>query len=199
MQTTESTLQPVQVRITQYRIARIRAGQAILPFAAIGSIVARRSLHPVAVAVAAMLLLAGLLSFLSARHGFGAQNFSVQNGIGNFGTQLTLVRKRVLRWTLSANVIRLYCTEMSLRLVFSSKDKQWLVEELTAWLGKPITLERRGSQQARAWSLAAAATGLACTIAAFIYQTIALVVLGLPMLIVGLATFGALSQPIARR
>lgn len=196
--TTEANVRPVNVRVTEYRIARIKAGQAIVPLAVLSSIVARRWLHPVAVAVAVVVLVAGLLSFFSARRALGRQPFRVQDGSAVFGTRITLTRKRVLRWTLGANVIRLYCADISLRLVCDSDDRHQLVQSLTAWLGRPIQLERRGSQQARMLAIFAAAAGLACTVAAFAFETIALVVIGLPVFIIGLATFGALSQRIAR-
>jgi hypothetical protein len=197
MPTVGTIAQPVSVQVSQYRVARIRAGQALLPFAIIASIFARRSLESTAVAIAVALQLAAIISLLSARRSLGAQPFSVQDGKGKVATQLVLARQRVLRWTVTGNVVRLYCGDMSRRLACRSEDEQLLVESLTGRLGRPVLLKRRGSDKARLLAGAAATVGLICTVAAFTFQSVPAVLIGLPMFVVGLAVFAALSQRVA--
>lgn len=198
MPTTEASAKSIEIKLTRYRIARIRTGQALLPFAMIGSIVARRSQEPAAIAIAVILSAATLVLLLSARKGYGMQAFSVRGGSITFGAQLTLSRQHVARWTLATNVARLYGAQMSWRLVCREDDRPQLSAQLTALLGRPIQLERRASKQARIGAVGAAAIGLACAVAAFIIEFIPLVVIGLPLFVIGLAAFGALSQRVAR-
>jgi hypothetical protein len=188
----------VEMHVTLYRIARIRAAQALIPFAVVASIFARRSLNPVAVTVALLLQLATLVTFLSARRGLGWQRFRLDKGAGSFGPNLRLARTRVERWTIHGRLARLYCQDISLRLRGRTSAAESLDACLRCWLGAPLLLERRGSARARGIAATVALSGLAFVAAAFALDNVPLVVAGILCVVLGGATFGALSQRVAR-
>jgi hypothetical protein len=188
----------ITVHVTRYRIARVRAGQALVPFVIISSIVARRMPETIPVGIAVLLQLATAIALFSARRSFGWRPFRIERGVARVGQDLEIVRHRVLRWTAVGNVTRIYCSDISLRLRSRTEDTLRLSNALQSWLGAPIRLQRRGTRRARGVALTVSLAGLALVAVAFAFSKVALVVLGIPCFIIGIATFGALSQRVAR-
>lgn len=198
MTSLESASPSVEMHVTLYRIARIRAAQALIPFMVLASIFARRSLGGVAVTTALLLQLATLVTFLSARRNLGWQQVRIENGVGGFGPNLKLTHAQVERWTIRGRVARLYCQNVSLRLRSRSRDSQSLASYLRSWLGAPLQLERRGSARARGIAAIVAASGVGLIGAAVALDSVPLIVAGVLCVVLGGATFGALSQRVAR-
>src|SRR4051794_27335349 len=91
---------PFTIHVTRYRIVRVRAVQALVPFVIISSIVARRLPETIPVGVAVLFQLATAVTLLSARRGFGWQHFHIERGAARFGKDLEIARQRVLSWTI---------------------------------------------------------------------------------------------------
>ena len=193
-----SEVSDIRVRVTEYRIARLRAGQAMLPVVVVASILARRSLEPILVGVAVLVQVATVIMFLRARRGLGWVAFRSKGEKGSFDSELVVSREKVRNWTLVDATARIYCSDVSLRLDCSTPDVAQLRAMLSSWLGAPKSLERWGSRRARLFALTAAAVGMVLAVAAFVYDSVPLVVVGLPCFVAGIALFGALSQRVAR-
>ena len=198
MPETTPEVSDIRVRVTTYRLARLRAGQAMLPFVVVASILARRSLDPISVGIAVLVQLATVIIFLRARRRLGWVALNTKAGKGSFGSELVISREKVRNWTVVDTTARVYCSDASLRLDCGDQDAAQLRAMLRGWLGAPTSLERRGSRRARLVALTAAVVGLVLAVAAFAYDSVPLVLVGLPCFVAGLALFGALSQRVAR-
>jgi hypothetical protein len=189
----------IEARVTRYNVARFRAGQALVPIAIIVTIFARRL--PDVVPISAALVAQGLavLAFLSAIRWLGWQPVRVERSavwLGSTGVQAP--RNRVRDWTYVNGVARLYGADTSFTLRARKGQEAMLEALLRGLLGKPTQLERRGSKRGRIIAISAAVVGLVLVGLAFALDSIPLIVVGMPAFIFGLATFGALSQRVAR-
>lgn len=191
----------IEARTTRYNVKRVRFGQALIPLAMIVTIVARRTEGTLAGFAMLGVLVTAALAFLSAIKRFGWQAVRVERGSVWMGTGPTSERIRceqVRDWTWLNGIARLYGGEISYTLKSRPGSDEALETLLRGLLGKPRGLQRRGSPRARMIALSVAGLGLAACVSAFVFDSVPLIVVGVPAFGIGLATFGALSQRIAQ-
>jgi hypothetical protein len=163
------------------------------------TVFARRSEDVVAMAAMFGVLGLALLALLSAIKPFGKQSIRVERGSVWFCPSNEHVRgERVREWTWLNAVARLYGSDTSHTLKACPGSEAILESSLRGLLGAPQMLQRRGSHRARLIALGVAVLGLASCGAAFMLDSISLIVAGVPALGIGLATFGALSQRVVQ-
>lgn len=139
-----------------------------------------------------------LLAFLSAIKRIGWTAVHVERGSICFGTTQERVRReRVRDWTWLNGVARLYGADTSYTLRSRRGTGRALEMLLRKLLGAPRTLQRRGALRARLIALSVALVGLASCFAAFAFDSVSLIVAGVPAFGIGIATFGALSLAVA--
>ena len=189
----------VEARVTRYKVRRFRLGQALVPPALLITILARRTQDLVATIAMFGLLSLALLAFLSAIKRIGWQVLRVERGSIWFGTTEERVRReRVRDWTWLNGVARLYGAETSYTLRPRRGSEAALEALLRGLLGAPRALQRRGTVRARVIAMSVALLGLAACVAAFAFDSIPLIVAGVPAFGIGIATFGALSQRVVQ-
>lgn len=190
----------MHVDVTRYDLRRLRLGQALVPAAVVMTIVWRHKPGPPTLAVAVALLASALVSLLLARRRLGQADLVAEHGKLRLGADgPKLLPSAVTAWTWDDDgCARVYDRTGSWMLTAINADDGGAVRAaLAGVLGKPLTLQRRGSARARSWALVAAATGLLVTVAAFVLDTPAFAFAGVPALVIGIATFGALSQKVS--
>lgn len=189
----------VEARVTRYTVRRFRVGQALIPLAMLVTVLARRSENPVAMVVMVGVLGFTLFALLSAIKRFGEQSIRIDRGSIWFCPSNERVRReRVRDWTWLNGVARLYGSDSSYTLKACSGSEVTLEASLQGLLGAPQSLQRRGTFRARMIALGIAFLGLAACGAAFMLDSIPLIVAGVPAFGIGLATFGALSQRVVQ-
>jgi hypothetical protein len=190
----------IEAKVTQYDIARLRLGQLLVPLAVIATVMARRMPTMLPVSVAFALQALGLAVFLSAAKRFGSQPLRFEGGAVAVGaTGVRIERIKVHRWTLVNRVARLYGVKVSYKLSVESGTEHALSALLRSQFGSPVQLDRRGSKQARVLALGVGLAGLVFTVLAIVNDSRVLAFVGAPAFLLGIATFGALSQRSAAR
>ena len=185
----------LEAKVTRYNIARLRSGQLLLPIALLTAVAARRfpSLFTVLLALGVQALSLSLL--LSAGRRFGWQRLAFKGGGLSIGsTDARIERHMVHRWTLINGVARLYGLEQSCKLRARSGTASEFSAFLARCFGPPLTLRRRGSFRARMIALTVGLCGFVGTALGIGVGIIALAIAGPLAFILGVATFGALSQ-----
>lgn len=192
---TDSADVNLQANVTRYHIARLRLGQILLPFAFITAVAAQRfpGVFTVVLALGAQAVVLWLL--LSAGKRFGWQRVVFEHGSVSIGsTDARIERHNVHRWTIANGLARLYGLEQSYKLRARSGAEPELSALLARQFGPPLALRRRGSLRARLLALAVGVCGLAGTALAIGIGITWLAIVGPLAFILGVATFGALSQ-----
>lgn len=188
-----------QAQVIRYDVRMVRLARNLVPVAILVSIGARYAGTYYAAAVA--LLMQGVLAFIfvRARTRFGNQSVIAESDRLVLSESNTTIRRRkTIAWTLSDRLARVYGAEHSYRLVVSQGDVAEFGAALTAALG-PITVTvRRGSPRARTVALAACISGIVGLGAGVFFELLVLALIGIAAAILGGATFGALSQRVAR-
>jgi hypothetical protein len=190
--------QAVTGSVVRYRPARIRLGQILIPCACIASVLARRLGGPVYWSAAVALLLAALGAFLAAWRGFGRRPVRVDGGKIRYGEEEPpIVPSRVTEWTLFGSTARLYGDEFSWKIKTDSSDAESLYATLVRVLGRPLSLQPRGSRRARLVALAVSVGGAAVVLAAIFLDVMPLFPVGVLSALGGFTALGVLSQKIA--
>jgi hypothetical protein len=188
----------IEARATRYTIARIRFGQAMVPFAAIANVLARRLPGPIMWTIAGVLIFGALVAFLSAAKHLGLQRLRFEPGtllFGESGVKASTAAFR--RWTYDDGVARLYGSTVSFRLRAKPGRGDAMRLALSQRLGAPLQLTRRGSTRARAIALCVTIFG-AMSAGFGLASNAALIVIGVPCLLFGFGAYGALSQKVVR-
>ena len=185
----------LEAKVTRYTIARLRLGQLLLPMAFVTAVAARRfpGVFTVCLAVGAQALVLWL--FVTAGKRFGWQRLAFEHGGVSIGsTDARIERHKVHRWTIVNGLARLYGLEQSYKLRARGGAEPELSALLARQFGPPLALRRRGSLRARMIALAVGLCGLAGTAFAIGIGITWLAIVGPLAFILGVATFGALSQ-----
>jgi hypothetical protein len=186
----------VVATVTRTLLARVRVGQLLAPIGIGVGVIARRTMNVPLIIVTAVVYLAALGAFLSARRtlrrvevrGAGHALTFVSNG------GVAVHTGKVYAWTFDRGRARVYDGEggWSVR----GNDAEALKMALTHALGSPLRLERRGSRRARLTALAVAVAGAPAMVAGAAFEIILLFMAGLLASLFGLATFAALSRKV---
>jgi hypothetical protein len=163
----------------------------------IAGVVARRTMAPTLVAAAGGLVAAAFAVLLSARRSFGRCTASPAGDRLRLGDGRAEISRRDVRaWTLDGGVARVYTAHAGWRVAVPAGEGASLDRILRSVFGSPLILRRRGSARARKIAAGVAAAGAGLVATSFALEIVPLVVVGVPALIFGLATFGALSQKV---
>jgi hypothetical protein len=177
----------------------VRLARNLVPVSILVSIGARYAGTYFAVGVALLAQSVLAFMFLRARTRFGKQSVVAESDRLVLSESNTTIRRRkTIGWTLSDRLARVYGDEHSYRLVVTQGDVAELGAALTAAFG-PITVTvRRGSLRARTVALSVCISGIIALGTAVFFELLVLALIGIAAAILGGATFGALSQRIAR-
>lgn len=187
----------IAASVARIDVVKWRLAQALLPIATIAGIVARRSSNCLATFAAFGFLAAATATFLIARRSFGLTRLSATAGRISLGNSaIEIPSSQVTRWTLEGNCARLYGGRTSWKLVSHTVDGNSFRSLLAGTLGPPKQLRRRGTPTARRIALCISVVGLVSSAAGISLDIVVLAVVGIPSFVVGLATFGALSQKV---
>ena len=124
----------------------------------------------------------------------GIQTIRVDGDALRLGTDISLPRDTVQRWTFSKGVANLLCSGTSYRLRATRSSEAGVEDCLRSLLGAPTMLQKRGSLRSRLLAGAVMIGGFAATISAFTFESMPLVVIGVPSIILGFAAFATLSS-----
>lgn len=190
----------IDVRVTRYDVQRMRIFQAMIPFAIIVTTVARYFPTPTMIAGTVLIQVAALGTLLSGVKRVGWQPLVFDGGGVAFGSSGFGINRQQMRdWTRVGRVVRLYSSRVSYKLLAREGSELVLAAVLQGQFGRPIPLERRGSRPARTVALGAALLGVTLVALAIANESTAFAIPGGPLLVIGIATFGALSQRAAKR
>jgi hypothetical protein len=190
----------IEVKVTRYDIPRLRLVQVLVPIAFIVTTFARRIESTPLYVATAILQVAALAVLVSAIKRLGWQALQLESGGVRFGsTAFSLRGVQVRNWTMVGRDARLYTSKISYRVSAREGSEQVVRALLQSQFGQPTALERRGSIGVRMLALAAAVCGVVVVALAIFYDRSVLAAIGAPLLLGGIAVFGALSQRAARR
>lgn len=185
------------VHATRYDLVRLRLGQALVPAAVVLTIVWRRADSSALLVPAIALQAAALAVLLLSRRRVGRRELVAEKGRIRLGADGPKILSSTVRaWSWETGVARIYERNASWKLA-AADDPDAMRSALAGVLGKPRSLQSRGSRRARVGALVAAGLGLAFVAAGFALNTPAFAFGGVPALVIGIATFGALSQKVA--
>lgn len=183
--------------VVRYELAKVRAGQMIIPVAFFASLVARYIQNPITLLFALGTYVAVLVAFVRARRSYGRHSVSVQRGKIHFGADGEEIwPSRITTWTLEGATARLYGAETTWKLRTASGEEQALLATLKSVLGKPVGRHRKGSRRARLLSLGVFVSGVICVAIALPRDIVLLGLLGIAATLVGMTAFLTLSQKI---
>jgi hypothetical protein len=188
----------IEARVTRYNLSRLRIGQALVPFAAIANVLARRLPGAVTWTIGGVLIVGALVAFLSAAKHLGLQRSRFEHGalvFGDSGVKASTAAFR--RWTYDAGIARLYGSAFSFRLHAKQGCGDAMRLALSHGLGAPLELTRRGSPRARALALCVTIFG-AISSGFGLAHSATLIVIGVPCFLFGAGALGALSQKVVR-
>jgi hypothetical protein len=190
----------IRARVTVYRLARLRLAQVFLPIGVISTTIARRAPAPTIVGVAAVAFAATMISFARAISSRAGQLIAVSGGALYLGDRNPKIRRADLRrWILIGSVAWLYCYDTTYRVRTTSADGPTLEKYLTGLFGAPEPIKYRGSWRARMTALCASLVGLALVVSAFtLHESMVSIFIGVPLFILGLATFATLSSRVVQ-
>jgi hypothetical protein len=175
---------------TRYDLRKLRLVQLIVPVAMVGSVLARRTMSPIAIAMAAALMAAAaytLLKLKTTRH----RNLSVRRGTLRLDDE-NIHPDQLSLWRWQGDRARLYLHTGAMVLRAPAAPAA-LQAQLRSVFGAPVEFARRGSPRARWLAVAVFLTGAALTAVGFTIGS-HLASAGVLMVIGGFAAFGTLSQ-----
>ena len=183
---------PVKVQLVRYNVTRVRLVQALLPVALILVPVARRTMYPLVICFAALVLavVLGLLATLRTKRQAVVQE--CHNGL-RFSDE-TIRREDLRMWRWEGNRARLYLAHGALVLRAMGQWKG-LEKVLVTALGPPRTFVRRGSRRARVAASMLLLMGIAWFGIFFAFGS-DLAAFGVLAVVGGASALGALSQSV---
>jgi hypothetical protein len=175
--------------------SRWRLGQTVTPVAMILGVVARRTESTIAYSAAAAAVIVAATAFVSARR--TSRRVQVRaNGkhviAALAGEPISI--SGVYAWTIHDGTARAY--DPMGGWMFRDTDTTSLASLLTSAFGPPLALRRRGTDRGRYAALCVACAGTLLAAAGFGAGSVPLVIAGLPLVIFGIAFFGAFSQRV---
>lgn len=192
---TDSDNAILEAKVTRYNIGRLRLGQMLLPMAVVTTVVARRFPSVFTVVLAVVVQASTLALLISAARRFGWQRIFFKHGGLSIGsTDARLERHKVHRWTIVNGLARVYGLDQSYKIRARSGGESALSAALARCFGPPLTLRRRGSLRARMIALTVGLCGLVSAAVAIGVGISWLAIVGPLAFVLGVATFGALSQ-----
>jgi hypothetical protein len=193
-----SSDQALLAHVTKFNLAQLRIAQVLIPMAILTTALARHRPEAFSIALTVGTHVAAVAALFMAIRRIGLRPIRQDGGTLRIGDPAVEVsRSTVRRWTFSNGVATLYGRDATYRLRAETGQSATLESSIRTWLGAPETLERRGSPGARLVALCIALSGLALTVAAFVYlDSVTVLVVGVPCFIVGTATYAALSQRV---
>lgn len=189
--------QNVQATVTRYTLARLQRIQVLIPIAIGASVLARRVPSILTVVVGLAVMLAIWIVLRDAVTTLGKRTIRVDSDALWIGTDTSIARAAVVRWTFSKGVASLLCSGTSYRLRSKHETAPALEASLRSLLGAPTLLRRRGSPTARLITACVMVGGLAAAASGIALESIPLVVIGIPSLLLGFAAFATLSSRVA--
>lgn len=180
---------------TRYDLRRLRLAQVIIPLGAIAGVVARRTMSPVAIVVAVVLLATATCTLLTLRT---TQGRILRVRRGHLRLDDEQVRPDQLSlWRWQGDRARLYLQTGAL-VVRAADTPAELQARLRSVFGSPVEFARRGSPRARWLAAALFFAGATLTTVGFIVES-HLASAGVLLVIAGFAAFGTLSQRVPTR
>jgi len=190
-----SALHPnLQAMVTRYTLARIQRIQLLIPLAVLASTFAQRLPGVLTLSISLAIMAAFWLVLRGAVTRLGLQTVRVDGDVLRIGTDISIPRGEVQRWTFSNGVASLLCGGTSYRLRMDRNSEAGIENCLRSLLGAPTMLQKRGSPRARVTAGAVMVVGLAATATAFVLESMPLVIIGVPATILGFAAFATLSS-----
>lgn len=187
----------MKVRAVRLDIAKLRAGQALVPVAILLTIGARHFSHLSLIWAAIVAQGAALAMFLLATRRLGSQDLTVRKGRILVGERMgEILASQVRAWTMDGRVASLYSTHVTWKLNPLDAREQDLQNALAGVLGHAALLRPRGTKQARLTAAIVSILGVVLVCAGFLWNVVALAALGTVTAILGFAVFGALRQKV---
>lgn len=180
---------------TRYDLRKLRLAQLIVPLAMMGSVLARRTMSPIAIAMAVVLMVVGAYTLLKLKT-TRRRNLSVRRGTLRLDDE-SIHPNQLSLWRWQGDRARLYLHTGA--MVLRAPDAPAALQaQLRSVFGAPVEFARRGSPRARWLAVAVFLTGAALTaIGLTVGSHIASA--GVLMVIGGFAAFGTLSQWVPTR
>lgn len=186
------------IRLVRYDVRGWTAAQSLAPIAVIAGVMARRMPNRVVVLVALALFAASIALFVRSRKNFGWKPLEIgPHALRLADAGVEVSAQAVHQWTFAGTTARLYGSKFSYRLDVASSHQEALERALALVFGRATPLKRRGSLRARIIALSVCALGLVGLAAAIALSLVQLLFVAVPAIILGFATFMALSQRIA--
>jgi len=189
----------IQAQVIRYDVTKLSMARNAVPLVILVSIVGKY-IGVYALGVAILFQAALAVLFIRARSNLGLQAIKAKgDSLIIPGVSQTVRRGAVTGWVLSGRRARVYGTQSSYRLTVPPAQQNELSALLTQALGRQLVTKRRGSSRARSVALAVAIAG-AVAVAVGVGLTrelLAPALVGIVAVIVGGASFGALSQRVA--
>lgn len=184
----------MQANVTRYTLARLQRIQALIPIAILASILARQLPGILTLSIALAVMVAFWLVLRGAIRRVGIQSVRVDGDAVWIGTDISIPRSTVQRWTFSRGVASLLCGGTSYRLRTNRNSEAGIEECLRSLLGAPTMLQKRGTPRARVIAGAVMIGGVGATISAFAFDSVSLAIIGVPSTLIGFAAFATLSS-----
>jgi hypothetical protein len=185
----------VDAKVARFRVARLRLARLLIPVAVGASILARRLPSFWTAAFAFVVIGGNLALFLSAVQRLGWQPLRFERGGLSVGaTGVRIERRKVHDWTLVGGLARLYGLEESFAVRARRGNEQEILALIQHHFGPPTALHRRGSRRARLIALGVAVGGIAAIALGIALDALMVLPFAIPGALLGIATFGALSQ-----
>jgi hypothetical protein len=180
----------VSTRVRRYSKTGMRLAQALLPLAIVGGAAARHFPGPLTAIIGAGVLLSILVTVPRARRSFGQRTLRFTAGKITFGEELDerIVPKRVVEWTFTDGLARLYEDGTSWALEPAATAREQLRACLSKSIGPPRELHTRGSRRAQRISAGVAVLGIVVLVLGFMEHIVPFGPLG------GLAILGGWSM-----
>lgn len=188
----------VRADVVRVNISKLRVCQLLIPLATIASVVARRT-QSLSMTIGALAAIgAGIVVLFVARRSFGKCSLQFGSGRIRLGDgHGEILASDIRTWTLDRSVARLDGSTFCWKLSAKIEEGDLLRTQLTAILGRPKLLKRRGSPRVRGIALGVAVLGAAILAVGISMDVVAAAFIGTPCLVLGLAVFGAFSQKVA--
>jgi hypothetical protein len=193
----------ISVRALRFDLRLIRWAQVLIPLATLSTVTWRHWHSTACLAAAISLLATAMLMLLRGIRRMGRHLVRIRKG------RLVLLRldnsksasftpAQVHLFTVDRHTAKLYLGQTTWKLVAGPLDAADLHSVLRQVLGRPLTLQRRGSFRLRMIALGSCGVGIVVVAAAAFFDLPNLVFLGVPLAILGLATFATYTQKVIR-
>lgn len=189
----------MRVKAVRTDAAKWQWGRTLAPIGVVVSIFARRTMAPGLLAATMALFAPAIVLFIRARRSLGRCEL---HALGdrlrlNAGAAVAeIARDEVRAWTFEGGSARLYTSDAGWRLGVLKGEAEDLRPILARVFGAPLVLRRRGSVRARQVSGGVALLGAMLVAAAIAFDFARLVLVGVPVVMLGLGALGALSQRV---